>query len=64
MLDGFDRSPFAVSGMVSCPPLAAAEAAEATGLPILSREDLRSPETIELHVVPCIHQATQENYAA
>lgn len=64
VLERVNLSPFAISGMVSCSPLAAVEAAEATGLPILSRQDLRSPATIELHVVPCIRQATQENVAA
>ncbi|MCF2870647.1 hypothetical protein L0664_06180 [Octadecabacter sp. G9-8] len=44
--------PFAISGMVSCSPLAAAEAAEITARPILTREDLWTPEKIETHVVP------------
>lgn len=35
-----------------------------SGLPILSREDLRSPETIKLHILPFIRQATPENCAA
>ena len=64
VLEGFNLSPFAISGMVSCSPLAAAEAAEATGLPILSREDLRSPETIEPHVVPIMRQGRRESFAA
>ena len=63
-LEKYNLSPFAISGMVSCSPLAAAEAAEVTGLPILSRQDLRSPETIELHVVPFLRQTTRENCAA
>ena len=63
-LERFDLSPFAISGMVSCSPLAAAEAAEATGLPILSRQDLRSPETTALHVVPFIRRTRRENVAA
>ena len=45
-------TPFAISGMVSCSPLAAAEAAEATGLPILTREDLWSCDTIARYVTP------------
>ena len=45
-------SPFAISGMVSCSPMAAAEAAAITSCPILSREDLWSTEKIEAHVVP------------
>ena len=35
--------PIAVSGMVSCSPLAAAEAQAATGVPVISRDDLRNP---------------------
>ncbi|WP_170519946.1 DUF1611 domain-containing protein [Ruegeria atlantica] len=51
-------SPFAISGMVSCSPLAAAEAAEVTSRPILSREDLWSPATITLHVAPLMRRET------
>lgn len=56
VLNMLDLSAFAISGMVSCSPLAAAEAAEVTGLPILSREDLWSPETIATHVAPLMRQ--------
>ena len=45
--------------MVSCSPLAAAEAALATDLPILSREDLRSPEIIARHVAPLMRKETE-----
>jgi hypothetical protein len=41
---GFE--PFAVSGLVSCSPLAVAEAFAATHVPIVSRDDLRNPETV------------------
>ena len=58
VLDQVDLAPFGISGKVSCSPLAAAEAAEVTGLPILSREDLRAPNTIVQHVAPLIRQAT------
>ncbi|MEE4189506.1 MAG: hypothetical protein V2I76_13815 [Roseobacter sp.] len=54
-------TPFAISGMVSCSPLATAEAAEVTGLPILSREDLWSREAIALHVAPLMR--SQAEYA-
>lgn len=64
VLERVNLSPFAISGVVSCSPLAAAEAAEVTGLPILSREALWSPETIRLHVVPFMRQGRQESYAA
>ncbi|MEI4233274.1 hypothetical protein [Roseovarius sp. D22-M7] len=53
-------APFAISGMVGCSPLATAEAAEATGLPILSREDLWSRDAIELHVAPLMRRAVQD----
>lgn len=52
--------PFAISGMVSCSPLATEEAAEVTGLPILSREDLWSPEAIALHVAPWMRHEKQD----
>lgn len=64
VLEGLNLSPFAISGLVSCSPLAAAEAAEVTGLPILSREALRSPESIRSHVAPFMRQVRQEPYAA
>ncbi len=64
VLEGMNLSPFAISGMVSCSPLATAEAAEATGLPILSREDLWSRETIELHVAPLMRHVREEIMAA
>ena len=59
VLNGLNLSPFAISGMVSCSPLAAAEAAEVTGLPILTREDLWSPATIARHVAPLMRKATE-----
>jgi hypothetical protein len=46
--------PFALSGMVSCSPLASAEASEATGLPVLSREALCDPATVRGLVAPCL----------
>ncbi|MFQ6548721.1 hypothetical protein AADZ90_012235 [Aestuariibius sp. 2305UL40-4] len=63
VMEQMNLTPFAISGMVSCSPLAAAEAAEVTGLPILCREDLWSPEAIALHVTPLMRQA-KENEAA
>ncbi len=56
-------SPFAISGKVSCSPLASAEALEATGCPILSREDLWSPAMIAKHVAPLMRHEP-ENVAA
>lgn len=60
VLNQLGLAPFAISGMVSCSPLAAAEAAEVTGLPILSREDLWSPEAISRHVVPLMRRAGED----
>ncbi|MEY8826875.1 hypothetical protein AB9K34_00250 [Sedimentitalea sp. XS_ASV28] len=50
--------PFAISGMVSCSPLAATEAAEVTSIPILSRENLWSPAIIAQHVAPLMRHKT------
>jgi hypothetical protein len=57
VLNQLGLSPFAISGMVSCSPLAAAEAADVSGLPILTREDLWSSEAIARHVVPLMRRA-------
>jgi len=64
VLEGLNLTPFAISGQVSCSPLAAAEAAEATGLPILSREDLWSPATIASHVEPLVRYRGEQSTAA
>ncbi|WP_299664735.1 hypothetical protein [uncultured Ruegeria sp.] len=56
VLEQVGLSPFAISGMVSCSPLATAEAGEVTGRPILSREDLWSPETIAQYVTPMMRR--------
>ncbi len=63
VLGRYGRAPFAISGKVSCSPLAAAEAHEATGLPILSREDLCTPAVIEALVAPLIRGATRQTAA-
>ena len=60
VLRQMDLSPFAISGMVSCSPLATAEAAEVTALPILSREDLWSPEAMARHVAPLMRYAPED----
>ena len=62
-LENMGLSPFAISGKVSCSPLAAAEAAEVTGLPILSRTELRTPEAV-LPLVKPIMRRTQTPAAA
>ncbi|MEM7641546.1 MAG: hypothetical protein AAF366_03365 [Pseudomonadota bacterium] len=64
VLEDLDLTPFAISGMVSCSPLAAAEAAEVTGLPVLSREDLWARQTIDLHVAPLMRHLADEIVAA
>lgn len=60
VLDRVGLAPFAISGMVSCSPLATAEAAEVTGLPILTREDLWSSEAIARHVAPLMRSAPED----
>ncbi|WP_170403430.1 DUF1611 domain-containing protein [Ruegeria arenilitoris] len=60
VLNKVGLSPFAVSGKVSCSPLAAAEAAEVTGRPILSREDLWSPAIIAQHVAPLMRREPED----
>jgi hypothetical protein len=54
VLERHGLSPFAISGLVSCSPLARAEAEEATGLPVLSREELWRPEVIAEHLAPML----------
>ena len=53
-------NPFAISGMVSCSPMAAAEAAEVTARPILSREDLWSSDAIARHVAPLMRREPED----
>ena len=57
-LERHGLSPFAISGMVSCSPLATLEAQEETGLPVLTREALWNPETIRRHVAPMMRKRT------
>ena len=56
ILEPLGLSPFAISGLVSISPLALAEAAEVTGLPILTREDLRTPDRISGLVAPLMRR--------
>lgn len=58
VLEEFGLSPFALSGMVSCAPLAASEAERATGLPVLRREDLWRPEIVAPLVAPMLRHAS------
>ncbi len=60
VLDKLGLAPFAISGMVSCSPLATAEAAEVTGCPILSREDLWSSDIIARYVAPLMRCAPED----
>ncbi len=64
LLESMNLSPFAISGMLSLSPLATAEAAEVTGLPILSREDLWSREIIDILVAPLMRHLREEVVAA
>lgn len=50
-------TPFAISGMLTLSPLAVAEASEATGIPVLAREDLWDCRTIAPHVKPLLRRS-------
>lgn len=56
VLERYRLSPFAISGIVSRSPLASAEAAEMTGLPILSRENLWDSAVVSHLVEPFARQ--------
>jgi hypothetical protein len=56
VLDRLGLSPFAISGLVSVSPLARAEAEAVTGLPILSRDDLRTPDVIRPMIAPMLRR--------
>ena len=60
VLQQMNLSPFAISGMVSCSPLATAEACEVARRPILSREELWSPDVIQHYVAPLMRQAPED----
>jgi hypothetical protein len=63
VLEKLGLSPFAISGMVSCSPLARAEAEEVTGLPVLSREDLWDAGVIATHVAPLMRHLRNKSAA-
>lgn len=63
VLEKLGLSPFAISGMVSCSPLARAEAEEVTGLPVLSREDLWDMDVIHDHVAPMMRHLRDKSAA-
>lgn len=63
VLEKLGLSPFAISGMVSCSPLARAEAEEVTGLPVLSREELWDRAVIQAHVVPMMRHLRDKSAA-
>lgn len=63
VLEKHGLSPFAISGMVTCSPLARAEAEEVTGLPVLSREELWNPAIIEAHVAPMMRHLRDRSAA-
>lgn len=64
VLKSMGLSPFAISGMVSLSPLAAAEAAEVTDLPVLSREELWSATFIDHCVGPLMRCHPRNTSAA
>ncbi len=63
VLEKLGLSPFAISGMVSCSPLARAEAEEVTGLPVLSREELWDSAVIHAHVAPMMRHLRNKSAA-
>lgn len=63
VLEKLGLSPFAISGMVSCSPLARAEAEEVTGLPVLSREELWDAAVIHAHVAPMMRHLRDKSAA-
>ena len=63
VLEKLGLSPFAISGMVSCSPLARAEAEEVTGLPVLSREELWDSAVIRAHVAPMMRHLRDRSAA-
>lgn len=63
MLEMLGLSPFAISGMVSCSPLARTEAEEVTGLPVLSREELWDSAVIQAHVAPMMRHLRDKSAA-
>ncbi|QPH55494.1 DUF1611 domain-containing protein [Pontivivens ytuae] len=63
VLERHGLTPFAISGMVTCSPLARAEAEEVTGLPLLAREDLWSAEVIEQVVAPLMRNRVGQRAA-
>ena len=59
VLERYGLSPFAISGMVSCSPLATTEAAEITGLPILSRQELWDRAVVSKLIAPYVRHPHQ-----
>ncbi|QMU58515.1 MAG: DUF1611 domain-containing protein [Boseongicola sp.] len=59
MLERFGVTPFAISGMVSCSPLATREAAEVTGLPILTQQQLWDPGLLSGLTAPLMRYSGQ-----
>ncbi len=64
VLDRLGLRPIAVSGMVTCSPLATQEAIAATGVPHLPRDDLRDPEAVLSVAAPVLRVAGEGERAA
>jgi len=47
VLDAHGLQPFAISGMVSCSALGTQETEDTTGVPVVTRDELCSPETVQ-----------------
>ena len=57
VLQRYGHRPFAISGMVTCSPLAGQEALEATGIPLVSRKQLCCPDGAAKLVGPLLRHA-------
>jgi hypothetical protein len=64
LLERLGLSPFALAGMLSLSPLATAEAEAATGLPVLTREALCTPEVVRDLVSPLLRREALGRTAA
>ena len=56
VMQRYGQRPFAISGMVTCSPLASQEALAATGIPLVSRNELCAPESAAKLVGPLLRQ--------
>ncbi len=63
-LQSMSLSPIALSGLLSCSPLASKEAEAVTSLPVLTRKELHDPAVVELILRPFLRIVDTEVMAA